>query len=105
MKKQNNRAAQRQKTVAEAPKTNQNRPYLPVFVLAAVSLIAVYGALLLFESDVLYRIEELSLFLYTPLFFKQQLVVAGGMLAYLGTYFTQYFYHPWLGALLFCLWL
>lgn len=83
-------------------------PKLPIpwaGVGSLLFLVAVYVFLLVHESDYLLRAQELNLFLYTPLFFKQQMVVAGGMLTYVGTYFTQYFYHPWLGVLLLCLWL
>ena len=38
------------------------------------------------------------------LFFKQQMVVSGGFLTWIGTYFTQFFYHPWLGVTLLCAW-
>lgn len=74
-------------------------------ILVAVALITVFCMVLSYESDYLFRAQELNLFLYTPLFFKQQLVVAGGLLTWFGTYFTQYFYHPWVGMLLLCLWL
>ena len=70
-----------------------------------VALVIALVVLVSYESDYLYRVQELNLFLYTPLFFKQQLVVAGGMLTWLGTYFTQFFYHPWVGSLLLCLWM
>ena len=73
--------------------------------LPILALLATFIILTTCESDYLLRAQELNLFLYTPLFFKQQMVVAGGMLTYAGTYFTQYFYHPWLGTLLLCLWL
>ena len=69
-----------------------------------LALIAVAAALLIFESNYLFRVQELNLFLYTPLFFKQQMVVSGGLLTYLGSYFTQFFYHPWIGVVLLCLW-
>jgi len=70
-----------------------------------LALLAAYIVMVVFESDYLKRAEELNLFLYTPLFFKQQLVVAGGLLTWIGTYFTQFFYHPWLGSLMLCAWL
>lgn len=78
--------------------------FLPVALVVA-ALVAVFVVLLCYESNYLVRVQELNLFLYTPLFFKQQLVVAGGLLTWLGTYFTQFFYHPWLGAILLCAWL
>lgn len=70
-----------------------------------LALLAAYIVMVVFESDYLKRVEELNLFLYTPLYFKQQLVVAGGLLTWLGTYFTQFFYHPWLGSLVLCAWM
>lgn len=73
--------------------------------VCVLALVVAFVVMVTVESDYLKRVEELNLFLYTPLFFKQQLVVAGGLLSYLGTYFTQYFYYPWLGSLLLCLWL
>lgn len=73
--------------------------------LGVAALCVLFATLLIFESDLLWRVQELNLFLYTPLFFKQQLVVAGGLLTYLGTYFTQFFYHPWMGIALLCAWI
>ena len=92
--------------------TKQATPQRPthnrcIFVATfiVVALVALFALFTNYYGEVLYRVQELNLFLYTPLFFKQQLVVPGGFLTWLGTYFTQYFYHPWLGALLLCLWL
>ncbi len=82
-------------------KLANNTPLL----FGGVALLLTMIALVACESDYLFRVEELNLFLYTPLFFKQQLVVAGGLLTWAGTYFTQFFYHPWIGSLLLCLWL
>lgn len=74
-------------------------------IICAVALMTAFVFVLSYESDYLWRAQELNLFLYTPLFFKQQLMVAGGLLTYAGTYFTQFFYHPWLGTLLLFAWL
>ena len=73
--------------------------------LPLLALLVVGASLIVFESDYLFKVQELNLFLYTPLFFKQQMVVSGVMLTWLGTYFTQYFYYPALGVTLLCLWL
>lgn len=70
--------------------------------VAALAAIAI--GLLVYESDLLWKSQELNLFLYTSLFFKEQMVVAAGMLTYLGTWFTQFFYHPWMGVSLLCCW-
>lgn len=75
-------------------------PILPW--LGALLLIAV--ALLSFESDLLCRVQLNNLFLDTSLFFRELMVEPGGMLSYVGCYFTQFFYHPWLGVLMLCGW-
>lgn len=76
---------------------------LPV-ALVALAVVAMAVCLLVFENDLLWKVQERSIFLYTSLFFKQQLVVAGGFLSWLGTYFTQYLYHPWMGVAMLCAW-
>ena len=76
---------------------------IPIFPwLGALLLIAV--ALLSFESDLLWKIQQYNLFLDTPLFFREQMLVPGGFLSYVSCYFTQYFFHPWLGVLMLCGW-
>lgn len=68
------------------------------------ALLVVAFILLYVESDLLWKVEQNNLFLFSSLFFKQQMVVAGGMLSYIGSFFTQFFYYPWLGVLLLCGW-
>lgn len=75
-------------------------PFLPWIV--ALLLIAV--ALLCFEPDLLWKIQQYNLFLDTSLFFHEEMLVPGGFLSYVGCYFTQFFYHPWLGVLMLCGW-
>lgn len=67
-----------------------------------IALIAIAVALIVYESDWLWKIQSLNLFLYSRLFFEQQMVVSGGFLSYLGMFFTQFLYHPWLGVMLLC---
>ena len=62
------------------------------------------GALLVFESDQLWKIQEKNLFLCSALFLKEQFVVPGGLLSWVGMWFTQFLYYPWLGVLLLCGW-
>lgn len=69
-----------------------------------VALVIMAGAMLLFESDQLWKVQEKNLFLNSTLFFKEQLVVPGGLLTWLGTWFTQFLYYPWLGVLMLCAW-
>lgn len=75
-------------------------PYLSWLV--ALLLIAI--ALLRFENDLLWKVQQYNLFLDTSLFFREQMVVSGGLLSYISCYFTQFFYHPWLGVLILCAW-
>ena len=95
----------------EDTKTGEPKNSAPLYLrytgmaVSVLVLVAAFGAIVANEDDYLYRVQELNLFLYTPLFFKQQLVVAGGMLTWLGTYFTQFFYHIWLGTLMLIGWL
>lgn len=57
--------------------------------------------LLILNSNVLYKIQELSIFLPTKFYFTLHMKVPGGLLSWLGNFFTQFFYFPWLGSLIF----
>ena len=70
------------------------------------ALAAVAFALLYVEADLLWKVQQHNVFLNSALFFKQQMVVPAGLLSYLGAFFTQHFYYPWVGVVLLCgLWL
>ena len=69
-----------------------------------VALLIIAIALIIVESDLLWKTQQYDLFLFTTPFFKQQMAVAGGILSYLGSFFTQFFYYPWLGVLMLCGW-
>ena len=76
-------------------------PLIWVGVLAVIAF-----TLLVYEHDFLWKIQEENLFLNSSLFFRQQMVVSGGMLSWLGAFCTQLLHFPWLGVLLLCgLWL
>lgn len=70
--------------------------------IGALLLIAM--ALLCYESDLLWKVQQYNLFLDTSLFFHDQMLVPGGFLSYVSCYFTQFFFHPWLGVLILCGW-
>ena len=55
--------------------------FLKTWLLPIVALIAVGIALVTYESDYLFKVQELNLFLYSKMFFEQQMVVSGGLLA------------------------
>ena len=73
-------------------------------LVCAIALVAIAVCLLSYEDNYLWKVQELNLHLDTPLFFRQQMVVAGGLLTWLGTWFTEFFYHPVLGVGWLCLW-
>jgi len=73
-------------------------------VLWLVVLLAVAIVLLAYEPHLLWKVQQKNLFLCSLLFFKEQMVVPGGMLTWLGTFFTQFLYLPWLGVLMLCAW-
>ena len=77
---------------------------LTFIIIWIIALAVIAGVLLLRESDQLWKVQQLNLFLATPLFFKQQMVVPGGFLTWLGSWFTQFFYHPWMGVALLTGW-
>ena len=78
--------------------------HIKYLALWIVALAVIAGSLLLFESDFLWKVQELNLFLFTPLFLSEQMVVPGGLLSWGGAFFTQMLYWPWLGILLLCAW-
>ena len=79
----------------------KKRSFIAVWLLA---LVAIACALLVYENDLLWKVQEMNLFLNTSLYFKQQMVVSGGLLTYLGTFFTQFLHYPALGVALLCAW-
>ena len=60
--------------------------------------------MLSFEADLLWKVQQHNVFLNTSLFFHQMMAMPGGMLSYLGAFFTQHFYYPWVGVILICGW-
>ena len=73
-------------------------------IIWLVALLAIAVALLFCESHFLWKVQEKNLFLCSMLFFREQLVVPGGLLTWVGTFFTQFLYYPWIGVLLLCGW-
>ena len=79
------------------------KPYVPLFLWVLV-LMVVAGILLVYEPHFLWKVQQKNLFLCSTMFLKEQLVVPGGLLTWLGTFFTQFLYYPWLGVLMLCCW-
>ena len=73
-------------------------------LLWGAALLVIAGALLFFEYHLLWKIQEMNLFLSTTLFFKELTLVPGGLLSWVSTFFVQFLYWPWIGVLLLCGW-
>ena len=81
----------------------KNLRFVPL-IIVAVAIVVAAVTLVVYEGNLLWKVQELNLFLHTSLFFRQQMVVAGGLLSWAGSYFTQFFYHPWLGVAILMAW-
>jgi hypothetical protein len=67
-----------------------------------VALAAIAIVLACFEGHLLWKAQQMSLFLPTSLFFKEQMVVAGGWLTWMASFLTQFLYWKWVGLVLLC---
>ena len=61
----------------------------------------VWGLLNIFEHEFLFRVQELSLWLPTKVYFDERMLVPGGMMSYIACFLTQFFYYPLLGSLIY----
>lgn len=69
-------------------------------VSVTVMAVALFAVLALCRRDSLLKLESVSLFLYTPLFFTGQMCMPGGFLTYSSAFLTQFLHIPVLGALI-----
>ena len=74
----------------------------PVFILLFGGL-AFCWYFLLNSHIVLYYQEQTQLFQFTFAYWQQCLSQPGGISVYIGTFLVQFFYYPWLGALIYTL--
>ena len=77
---------------------------IPSFTVPVLALVVIASLLLIFESDFLWKLQEENLFLNSKIFFKEQMVEPGGFLSWIGTWFTQFLFHQWVGVLMLCAW-
>ena len=71
-------------------------------LIAGLSFAAVVWVLLnVFEHEYLFRVQELSLWLPTKVFFDERMLVPGGLMSYIACFFMQFFYYPMLGSLIY----
>lgn len=65
--------------------------------------VILWCVLTLREQFFLYKVEDLSVFLFDKLFIAEGLSIPGGFLGLAGSFLTQFLHLPWLGALLWVL--
>lgn len=107
-------SAERHQTVGQTQKTVQTKSRTgtlhliskcwPFFLFVLFALFAFW---LLQEKnwDYLFSVQEHSLFVNDSTFFHDRMMFLGGFAQWLGCYFTQYFFHPWMGTwILIALW-
>ena len=69
---------------------------------AGLAFAAVVWVLLnVFEHEYLFRVQELSLWLPTKVYFDERMLVPGGMMSYIANFLMQFFYYPMLGSLIY----
>lgn len=73
---------------------------LPLIAGAAFALLT-WALLNIFEHEFLFRVQELSLWLPTKVYFDERMMVPGGLLTYIASFLTQFFYYPILGSLIY----
>ncbi len=109
MKKKTAKTTNSSAPVTQQPAPHPARPSGPwqgwaSMAVIVASLAATAYCLLAYESEYLWKAQELNLFLDTPLFLRQQMVQSGWLLTWLGSWFTEFFYHPWMGVTMLCVW-
>ena len=77
--------------------TLKRLPLIMGLVFAAV----VWTLLNVYEHEYLFRVQELSLWLPTKVYFNERMLVPGGMMSYIACFLMQFFYYPMLGSLIY----
>ncbi|MBR5803787.1 MAG: hypothetical protein IKY31_05575 [Bacteroidaceae bacterium] len=78
------------------------KPWIEVVLFALFASWILVGM----NSDYFFTVQERSLFLANQIFFDEMMATPGGLLHWAGSYLTQFFYYPTLGAsLLILIWL
>ena len=61
-------------------------------IAGAVFVAVAWAVLNIFEHEYLFRVQELSLWLPTKVFFDERMLVPGGLMSYIASFLTQFFY-------------
>ena len=79
------------------PTGTQRLPLIAGLAFAALTWLL----LNIFEHEYLFRVQELSLWLPTKVYFDERMMVPGGLMTYIASFLTQFFYYPMLGSLIY----
>lgn len=88
------------KTQVKATIEESKLARMPLIAGAAFAIIT-WALLNIFEHEFLYRVQELSLWLPTKVYFDERMMVPGGLMTYIACFLTQFFYYPMLGSLIY----
>lgn len=69
--------------------------------IVVLFFVGVWGALSFYEAANLFRISDLSVFLFDELFFYEKLSMPAGLLMYVASFLVQFFHYPALGAAIY----
>ena len=69
--------------------------------LSLLFFVGLWIVLSTYESALLFRINELSVFLFDDLFFENMMLKPVGFLHYISSFLVQFFYYPALGAAIY----
>ena len=70
-------------------------------LLPPLFFVGLWIVLSTYESALLFRINELSVFLFDDIFFEGMMSKPAGFLHYISSFFVQFFYYPALGAAIY----
>ncbi len=71
-------------------------------LIAGLSFAAVVWVLFnVFEHEYLFRLQELSLWLPTKVYFDERMLVPGGLMSYIANFLMQFFYYPMMGSFIY----
>jgi len=76
--------------------TTRLKKYIP----ATAAALVFWLLLSITQRSLLFKTQDLSVFLFDGSFLGESLMTPGGFLGWTGSFFTQFLYIPWLGALL-----
>ena len=82
-------------------KTTGWRGMLLANSFALLFFVVVWALLAFREQALLFRVNELSVFLYDNLFYEEMMSMPAGILCYAASWLVQFFYNPVLGATIY----